>query len=185
MLLVNWSQRLRRKLGGSHREGELEHRYSGLVQWGEWLEIRSGFYQWKESWTLYAGTLGQTQLSQWPQKHKYCLLTLCVVNDVFRLFGTIPSTLAVEWPTVPITIQNINIYASTAHRKYTITPFSYWCIAYYMPASKNKKDQKICCFVLYICVTEETTSLLVPTNQEWRVVTVAVPATTSCAVSLK
>lgn len=109
----------------------------------------------------------------------------CFVNNVFRLFGTIPSILAVEWPTVPITVLNINIYASIAHRKYTITPLSHWCIAYILslPAFKNKKDQKS--FVLFFCVTEETTSLLVPTHQDRHVVTVPVPATTSCAVSFK
>lgn len=90
-----------------------------------------------------------------------------------------------EWPIVPITVLNINIYASIAHRKYTITPLSHWCIAYILslPASKNKKDQKS--FVLFFCVTEETTSSLVPTHQDRHVVTVPVPATTSCAVSFK
>lgn len=56
-----------------------------------------------------------------PQKLECGLLTFGHV--VFRLFGTIPSMLAVQWPTVPITNISITMCASTAHRKYTISPF--------------------------------------------------------------
>lgn len=85
----------------------------------------------------YASTV--TSVTAAAQKHNYCLLTKSFINDVFRLFGTIPSTWAVEWPTVPITKANINIYASTAHRKYPTR----WSICLLLKIKRTVKAAKV------------------------------------------